>query len=751
MTDASCPPATSSRATWRSIGLAVTAAIAFTLGIAFILGIVAPRPAFAQDAQPQQARIWVTDFTGILGPGTRTPLENDTFDPQEVPDTKTTLELRALVENVTESNLRSVRLLVEVYPAVTSRQAFRDAMEGHFSAPPLLVDDPPLVNEPLTPGRLIGVHRQYDEELIGWSDTPAVHPVRIAAVRGTTVLDEVVTAAVWLPDRSFEPMNTVLVWPIDDPPWRGVGGAYPSQVDEALLPGGRIDALVRVLEQRPTAPIVLAAAPHLLEDLRDRANGFTVLEPDGESVDQRREVMPESIEARRSNELLRRIRELAEDLPHAPIAGAYAGADLSALYATGELRSRDLASEAAVIGRLRLQLELGRIPAGATYLLDGPIDPSVLDLLPGDQLVVPPTAVVDPDEIATEPIRALRSPAGRTLSALIADPALSELTTDLAHPAGPILGVQRLIAGSALLHFERPTTEGRGLLLLPGADWDPGIEAGIQLIDQLDEAPWLNLTDMNTALTSGRRGSAPVELAPPEEGTFPSVYASRLADALSELAAARSMLPPQEATLGDRSPSELHDALIRSTSRALSASSQRAQLVTDVRHTIEEFTGQVVVSESSVTLTSDSGQIPVTVQRTLGGPIIVRIEVASGGQLLWPDGRTSEPLVLEEDASLTVSFSTEALSSGTHPVRVTVMDPTGERELYQTLISVRSHAISGPALAGIGAVVVVLLLIGALRRRRDHPALQVVADDPNDPMHDRDPDRGRRMPTNRRY
>jgi MYXO-CTERM domain-containing protein len=96
----------------------------------------------------------------------------------------------------------------------------------------------------------------------------------------------------------------------------------------------------------------------------------------------------------------------------------------------------------------------------------------------------------------------------------------------------------------------------------------------------------------------------------------------------------------------------------------------------------------------------------------------VRVEVASQGRLVWPDGRRSEPLELTDGVAQTVSFQTRALSTGTFPVTVRVTDPTGEHELERTTVSVRSTAISGPALSATGLAVLALLLAGALRRRR---------------------------------
>jgi hypothetical protein len=714
--------------------------------VAGTAGLALSNGAGAQEMDPPRVRLQVSSLTGVLGPGLVAPPEDDTLDPEDTPDPPTTLEIRVLVENRSETRIDAARLVVEVYPPVESREDLRAAMEGDLTADPILVDDPAIRDGTLGVGEIAGATRSFEEDEVAWGENGGVHPIRIAVVRGTVVLDEVLTSVVWLQDHPSEPIDTVFVWPLDEEPWRSAGGTYPAGVDRSILTGERLDNLVRVLERSPTAPIVLAPAPHLLEDLRDRANGFTVIEPVTQELQQERQVVPEASDARRANDLLRRLRELAEGLPYAPVTGSYAGADLSALHATGERGPRDLASDAAAAGRQRLQTELGRSPEGATHLLSGGVLPPVLDLIPGDQLLVPDDATLtspgDLGPAAREPIRALRSPAGRSLVAFVADEHLSELVTDPTHRAGPHIGVQRIVAESALLHLERPGVSGRSLLLLPAADWDPGLETGSILLAQLTGVPWLELGDVTTTIASGRRATTPVELAEPGDGTFPATFSAELQTALEELEAARGMLPEDATAIADRTPAELRDALMRSTSTWLRSDTQRVAqgLVADVRGTLATFLGEVSVSESSVQLTSDVGQIPVTLQRTSGEPILVQVEVASQGSLVWEEGRRSQTLLLTEDSSVTVAFPTRALSTGIHPVTVKVTDPSGVLALYETTLTVRSTAISGPALAGITGVVVVLLLIGALRRRRTTPTLSVVGVDD-----------GRPEPADRRY
>lgn len=687
----------------------------------------------AQPDPTANVRLTVSSLTGVLGPGTVGPPEKYDLAPREEPEAAVDLELRTLVENRGETDLDALRLVVEVYPAATSRPALRQAFEGDPGAPPLVVDDLALREGTLAPGEIAGSARTYGPDRIPWAADGGVHPVRVAVVRGTEVLAAHMTAVVWLANFPQTPVDATLVWPLDDAPWRTVGGHYPAGVDAPIRPGGRLERLVRAVEGSSAPPVVLAPAPHLLEDLRDRADGFTVLEPADEGGEEVRRVDPEASDARRANDLLQRIRELAGGLPYPPVVGTYGDADLAGLHASGDRLSRELASDAAAAGRYRTQVALGRPPHGSAYLLSETVSPAVLDLLPGDQLLVPYTATTaepptaEPDLGPT--LQAMRSPAGRALTAVVADPFLTQLLSDPDDGHGPVLPAQELAAETAMLYLDADGGGG-SVLLLPEPDWDPSIEVARATLDALQDAPWLRLTDVGTLVGEGRRSAPELVLRDPEPERLAPELTADIATAAGELSAARAMLPEAATRIAGRTPAELEDVLLRATSRWLrdGTGDEGAALVADVRDSLAELFGTVTVSETSVTLTSDAGEVPVTLQRREGGPIAVQVEVASRGQLIWPAGRRSEVMLLEEDGITTVSFPTEALGTGTFPVIARVTDPTGRHELSRAEFTVRSTAISGPALAGIGTVVVLLLLVGSLRRRPT-PELTIVPSD----------------------
>jgi hypothetical protein len=284
-----------------------------------------------------------------------------------------------------------------------------------------------------------------------------------------------------------------------------------------------------------------------------------------------------------------------------------------------------------------------------------------------------------------------------------------------------------VIAESALAYFEAPTAAGRTLLLMPPPTWHPSPGTADLLLEGLRAANWLTLSTPSDQIEHGQAGGELLELAEVATEPFPGDLAALLDSAATGLRAATAALPDGANQLDGRSASELRDDLLRASSHWYrEAAGEAESLVREVQRAIDATFGSVEVATGSVTLTSDTGQIPVTLQRSRGGPVTVAVEVASQGRLLWPEGRRSEPLVLEDGASQTVSFSTQARSTGTFPVTVRVTDPTGAHELARTRLSVRSTAISGPALSAIGGVILVLLLLGALRRRDRRPRLEVV-------------------------
>jgi hypothetical protein len=692
-----------------------------------------PTPAAAQD--PGSVALTVSGFTGTLGPGSvRAPVTRPDTPPADAPDPPTDLLVRALVEHTGGAPLDQLRLVVEVQPAASTRGGLRAALDGDGDGPPGSVHETAVrPDEDLRAGEVTGIELRIPDDEVDWADGGGVHPVRISVLRGTEVLAEVRSAVVWLSAEPEEPLLTTALWPLDTPVWRGPGPAYPVDVDTSLRAGGRLDAVLRSLERFPDAGVVLAPPAHLLEDLRDRADGFVRTRRTDSGVLESLAVAPESSASRRANDVLQRVRAVVDDLPHPPVPRPYADADLAAL-TEGET-VRDVAGELATTGRRRLQQLVERVPDQTSFVLPAHTSPEVLDLVPAETVLVPYEAVAGPDPAADptlpSPVREVRSASGRPVRLIVGDPYVSDLLAT-PRPGGSVIESQRVLAESAMAYFEAPNSAGRAFAIHPPETWAPSAELAGQLLEGLSEATWLDLRDP-ASVADGVSDVGRASLAEDTPTTLSAGQIERLATTADDLAAASSARggDPQ---LDGRDPGELRDQLLRSTSRWFPAGSGEADaLVDDVRSAIDATLADVrIASGSRVTLTSDTGTIPVTLQRGTGGPIAVRVEVASQGRLAWPEGRQSDQLLLEEGATQTVSFPTRALSTGTFSVTVRVTDPSGRLELDRTTLSVRSTAISGVALVSIGLLVVVLLAAGLVRRRprrrrqHDKPPLELV-------------------------
>ncbi|MTV25301.1 hypothetical protein FTX61_07750 [Nitriliruptoraceae bacterium ZYF776] len=711
-------------------------AITGALAAALLAGLVAApaTPAAGQQSDGPQVRLTLSAMRGVLGPGAVVPGDPSADELPERPTTRSDLDLRVLIENTGSTPVDELRLVVEVHPAAGSRGELRAALDGDGpTTDPIHVHGTDVRDGgTVLPGVITGIEDVTASADIPWADDGGVHPLRLAVVRGTEVLDEVSTAVVWLNEPPSEPLQLAAVWPLDGPPWRTAGDQYPTGVDRAIRPGGRLDAILRAVEQHPDADVLLAPTAHLLEDLRDRADGYVLAERVDGGALETRQIGADEPSAEDAARTLERVRVLSEAQTHDPLARPYADADLTALLGRDD-RLRELAGELASAGRQRLSRLLEGRADPSAFLLTTPFSPEVLDLIAADVIVAPYTGVDGPDPrtdpTLPDPVRDVRSAGGRPVTLLVADPYLSDLLATL--PAGgAVVATQRVLAETAMVFHEAPGTADRALVMLPPEGWSPTVDEAQRLLGALADATWLELTNPRTMDATAVRGGT-TSLATVEGDPLPAAAAAELSRTLADLDAVSRARPPDVGELDGRSLARLRDELLRSTSRWYTgaARAEADALVRDVRSAIDATVGELTIaSGTQITLTASEGSIPVTLQRTRGGPIEVRVQIDSQGRLDWPAGRESETLSLDDGATQTVSFPTSALSTGTFPVTVRVTDPSGRIEFDRTTLSVRSTAIAGPALLIVGGVAVLLLLAAAVRRRprRRDRSLEVV-------------------------
>lgn len=648
------------------------------------------------------ARIVLNGLQAVVGPAAIAMLPEGE-ETVRLPSTFTT---RVLIENLTDQPLDGLSLVVGVHERATSRSQLRAALDT--AAIENLGDLEHLaLNQPLD---TIPAHGFLQTEvtidveeagLVDPTNDVTVHPVALSVAEGLIVLDEVRTAAVGVARPIARPLETALVAPLDGPAPASTG---LSEADAApLLPGGRLDQLLRAVEAAPPQTITFAPAPHAVEDLVRLVD----------------EAVPGA------TDMLARLRTAVGDRAGGIVSTPYGLADVPAL--ASSIATEDLASAAIVAGRQRLLDLVGQSP-DAAHLLVSPQTPGALDLAPTDVLVALWDGTAGPD-LAANPtadvppaLRTATSRSGRSLDVLVADPWVTDQLAAADGQHGWDVDAHRAVVESAMTFAQAPGREGRAFAVVPPIGWAAPGRLAEELYTRLARAPWLRTADPVTVAARARvRTSwAPAEQVTPDRTPLLSRVGS-LDQRLQGLAAAVTDVEQRPAIV-----SRGNDLLRAMTVWPHPEPLERARTVLDEFNTaIDEAIGEVVVpSDTLVTLASERGVIPVTVQHPEGVPMDVLVEVATQGRLTFQNGRTRN-VRLETGGTATVTFEARALSRGTFPLEVTVRTPSGTVPLAREVIRVRASAVSQPALLVIGGVVLLLLIVGRIRRPR-RPQLEVV-------------------------
>ena len=651
-----------------------------------------------------------------------------------------------LIEHTGPDAWTRIEVVADLHGALGSRSALRAALAGGSVRPAVQRVSVPGPSGPFVPGdvvRVDGIVPLASGALTG-SDS-AVHPLRLRVLADGQFVGGVDTAIVRLGSAPTATLTTSLVWPLSSPPLRDPAGDPAPALDPLTVAGSRLDTLLDALGpfagQDPIGArpadlargVALLAPAHLLEDLARRSRDVPderveeallgapapTADGDGDDVDEA---------ALRAAVLLHRIRNVALSLPADPVVSPYGDADLARLLASGAAL-QPIAARALLEGERRLEGLLGR-PPGSSVLLEAPVAPGTLDLLPDATVLVPYTAIVAPDLALDvpldEPVRTLRSPTGRQLTALVADPYLSSAlggsTREL--PADPLLAAHEVLVRTAMVHLEAPGRQGRGLLLLPPSGFDPDPRFAAEVLARLSQAPWLSPSTPNGVVAAAQGARESARLAAAVSEPLPR----RLVDALAATARDLELLigaadgddtgTEPQIPVGDRTLAEAGDELMRATSTAFANDLDTAlALLGGVRAGVDSAFGTVSISMVDVTLTDRDGTIPLTLTHTGGVPLRVRVEVRAPAALTWTDGRVRE-VTLGVDAERSIEIPVRSGATGRFPVSIEVTDPTGERVLAADTVGVRATAVAGPALALIILTIVALTVYGTARQRR---------------------------------
>ncbi len=500
-----------------------------------------------------------------------------------------------------------------------------------------------------------------------------VYPIRVVLRErdtGDAVYDSFVTHIVYAPaNPSWVPLDVAVVLPVHAPPATTPDGSLRLARDART----NLAALGPVLAAVPRVPLTLSPTPETLDALKAAADA-----PQGD------------LDALVLQQLA------AGAAGRQVLASHYVPTDLSAMLAANLgweteaqlARGRDTVAQTLGVPR----------PDNATRALYDQIDEGALNHLkdrqpdPVKRLIVPerylnPTglniALTQPFELD-----------GGGISGLLADGALASHFDRAADQ--PVLSAYHLLADLAVLFFDGPETERRGVAVLPDRAWPASPRFLNTVLTGLTVSPVLDAATTDTIFNAVRPrpglriGLAP-RLAPPD-----ALDERAVLDARRRGQSVRELLPNDAPAL-DR----YERTLLASQSIGLGPLERRALRVGAAEQLDAKLAMINLPDTLSITLTARRGEIPVTIGNDTGQPVEALLVIQSD-RMGFPGGERR--LVKLDRPNTTERILVEARSSGLFPVTVILLSPDGRLELGRTSVKVRSTATSGVGIAlSVGA------------------------------------------------
>lgn len=571
------------------------------------------------------------------------------------------------------------RLAVRVHPAVTGRIRFDQSIRGENLGTPLRPGPPEIGIDVLPRDARGALLARYPVTTgppppFGVRITePGVYPVTVELVDPDgRRLDGFVTHLIRLPTASASstPLEIALVAPLHAPVAHQPDGSVRLREGDRE----RLDALVRALADEPGVPLTIVPTPETLDALADA-------------------------DARQGSTTIPTLRVAIEG--RQVLSRPYVDLDWGAWVATGDDPEliEQIKSGNDTVGAL-----LGLRPDARSWVLDPTVTPDALTRLRGfgvEQVVVPdPQLDPLPGRLAEAPLTrsfTVTDGAGDPMPAVATDP---DLARRLRQTTDPVLNGHLALADLAVLHGYAPSLSRGAVLALPAAQAIPsttldvlltGLAAARDLTGTGAAAPVRPVTvaglfDVIEPVTLREAVlDRPYRAEPPGSlGDFPQ----RAATARFRLAGYRSLLGPEAARA-----LPLERSLLIAGADELDGTGRLAYLDAVTAAVDTAVAGIVVPPQQAVTLTSESGRIPVTLENTLPHPVEVALEFRSA-KLEFPEG-ARQTVVLAPGGPTQVDVAVRTRASGAFRLDLDVRSPDGTLPIARNELTVRSTAISG--------------------------------------------------------
>jgi hypothetical protein len=508
-------------------------------------------------------------------------------------------------------------------------------------------------------------------------------------------------------DTVAQPLAVAWVWPVSAPPAFLPSGEPDRDVLATMRVDGRLGAMAVALGSVPDVPVTLAPTAETIEAWSEAAETDPSVAVTFDAL-------------------------LGATAGRAVLDGTYVPLDLAALLDRGLTTAVD---DGLTRGSDVLAATLGADPDPRTRVLQNASPAAVARL--GAQgvsrIVVPSDALAGPETrfSLAQPVT-LAPPASpdpnAPVTALAAD---SDLQALLATDGPAAQRAQLVLAGLALIASEQPAVPRVATLVNPESFiTDAALYEA--LLRGLRAHPYLRPVTTGEAFdTVAVDPPAPTVTASAatseREVTTPLVAPTAVTD--PEYRSQRARLNSFGALTrpGDPAVAEADRSLLASVATGWSAdigvARARAHLGV-VDRVIGDLVARIEVPDPrAITLTSRSGEIPLTFRNETGHPIRLRASLSSD-KLFFPQGT-----VLDLDLppkSTTVRVAVEARTSGTFPIDLEVTSTDGVLAISQRRLEVRSTFVSTVGIVLMASAVGFLALWWGLdlrrrRRRRRSP------------------------------
>jgi hypothetical protein len=726
--------------------------------VAAATALLAPLGATVARADPTPSPSPSPSLSPSPSPTVELPLTVELLDLSPLaPQPGQTLVVRGRLTNGSSETVSGMQARLLVSPhSVSSRGQFDDyAATPDGNLPPDAVTastaHASMGRTSLPPGASTNVRLDVPVDDLDLPESWQVYEIGVAVsgstTLGVTTVGQLRTFLPWAPlgqPGTGAPTPLAWIWPLVDRPHRTTATEWSDdELAGALRPGGRLSVLLdaaagaqtqhappaprpprrkhrkpaRPAPLRPAVkpvPVTWAIDPMLVQDVQSMKSGYTV----GPPGDRHR-----GSGSAAANTWL---TTLQAAVPHGVLLGLpYADTDLVAVIRAGLTPDAQLA---AASGQQLLSHAHLTEPLPYAWPVGGFSDQRTLDTLYAGGVT---TVVLDSTALPVTGGKQSQTPGahasvttrdGRPFDAVLVDHRLSAAVDAAA--VDPSLGAfttQRVLSELLMIQAELPCC-ARDVVIAPDRRWAPTAALARNLLSGSGRVPWIQ--PVTVAQVAGAPVDANVERpqvdypAEARAGELRRGYLRSTLPLKGRLGAFANILPP-----GDTQPRQFDDGRLRLLSSAWRTDPSGAvEARADLDNALKKTMAKVHIltqANSLITLTGNSGTVPVTLSNDLDTPVTVTV-VASADPHLEVRRGARVTRVISPHTKLPVDVRVTALARGVATLKVALYTPPPGSRPYTTAVQlrVRSTAYGLEALLITGGATLVLFVGAGVRLGR---------------------------------